>query len=345
MEVVQQHWQFMQRAIALAGLGLGDVSPNPLVGCVIVYEGKIIAEGWHKKYGGPHAEVNAVNALKDKSLLRQSTVYINLEPCVHQGKTPPCADMLLDLGVRKVVIANTDPYPLVAGKGIKKLREAGVEVIEDVLQEAGNILNRRFFTSIEKQRPYIILKWAQTADGFIATEDYNSKWISNEQSRQLVHRWRAEEDAVMVGGNTAKHDNPQLNVRHWVGRNPLRIVVDRQLSLDSTLKLFDKSQRTICYNLQKSHVDENLEFVKLAEANFINSLLADLYKKNIQSVIVEGGAALLNQFIQNHLWDEARVFISNKKFEKGIKATTLNVEAISIDDVVGDELRIYRNKE
>jgi diaminohydroxyphosphoribosylaminopyrimidine deaminase / 5-amino-6-(5-phosphoribosylamino)uracil reductase len=343
MEAAQHHEQFIHRAIELARLGLGRVSPNPLVGCVIVYEGKIIAEGWHQQYGASHAEVNAVNTLENKELLKESTVYVNLEPCAHQGKTPPCADMLVEQKVKRVVIANIDPNPLVAGKGLQKLRDAGIEVIENILADEGRVLNRRFFTFIEKQRPYIILKWAQTADGFMAREDYSSKWISNEQSRQLLHKWRAEEDAVIVGSNTAKHDNPQLNVRDWKGRDPLRIVVDRKLSIPKTLHLFDAAQRTVCYNLLKNESNPNLEFVKVSEENFMNDLLKDLHGRGIQSLIVEGGATLLNLFIQAGLWDEARVFESNKKFDKGIKAPDFSVEAIEQVSIADDKLFYFKN--
>ncbi|HMP98315.1 MAG TPA: bifunctional diaminohydroxyphosphoribosylaminopyrimidine deaminase/5-amino-6-(5-phosphoribosylamino)uracil reductase RibD [Cyclobacteriaceae bacterium] len=343
MEDTQAHENFMQRAINLALLGLGSVSPNPLVGCVIVHEEKIIAEGWHKKFGGPHAEVNAIEALADKSLLPVCIVYVNLEPCSHFGKTPPCADMLIAHGVKRVVIANQDPNPVVAGKGIQKLRAAGVEVIENILADEGKNLNRRFFTFIEKQRPYIMLKWAQTADGFIAREDYSSKWISNEQARQLVHKWRAEEDAVMVGTNTAQYDNPKLNLRHWQGRNPLRIVIDRNLRLNNSLHLFDKTQKTLCYNLLKNEKQENLEFVKLADESFLKNMLNDLYQKGIQSVMVEGGAYLINQFIEEGLWDEARVFEADINFDKGIKAPELNVKPLHTEAVAEDALHYFIN--
>lgn len=341
---MQQHEQFMQRAIELARLGLGSVSPNPLVGCVIVHSEKIVAEGWHKQYGGPHAEVNAVENLADKSLLPKSTVYVNLEPCAHHGKTPPCSDLLISQGVKKVVIANSDPNPLVAGKGIQKLREAGTEVIENVLAGEGRTLNKRFFTFMERQRPFIILKWAQTADGFIAKEDYASKWISNEQSRQLVHRWRSQEDAVMVGSNTARYDNPHLDVRLWKGRNPVRIIVDRGLKLDSRLHLFDQSQMTICYNVKQNKQMENLEWVKLDQDDFLSALLKDLFNRGIQSVIVEGGSGLLNQFISNGFWDEAKVFVAEKKFQKGIKAPALHVMAILEEPVGEDVLYHYKNQ-
>jgi len=334
---------FMQRALELARLGLGTVSPNPLVGCVIVHENRIIGEGWHKKYGEAHAEVNAVNAVADKSLLSDSTVYVNLEPCSHFGKTPPCADLLIRHRVKKVVISTLDPNPLVSGQGIQKLQDAKIQVITGMLQNEGKELNRRFFSFIEKQRPYIILKWAQTSDGFIARENYESKWISNAFSRQLTHKWRSEEDAVLVGTLTAKHDNPELNVRDWSGRNPIRIVIDRFLKLDRTLRVFDQSQETICYNTLKDEESENLQFVRLEDHNFVVKVVEDLYKRKIQSVIVEGGLHTLRLFIEAGLWDEARVFESTNSFGKGISAPLLKGSLMGEEKIFDDALKIYRN--
>jgi diaminohydroxyphosphoribosylaminopyrimidine deaminase / 5-amino-6-(5-phosphoribosylamino)uracil reductase len=334
---------FMQRALELAQLGMGAVSPNPLVGCVIVQDGKIIGEGRHEHYGHAHAEVNAVAAVKDKSELKNSTVYVNLEPCAHVGKTPPCADMLLQHHVKKVVIANVDTNPLVGGKGIEKLRAAGIEVVTGVREQEGRELNKRFFTFMEKKRPYIILKWAQTADGFIARENFDSKWISNEQSRQLVHKWRSEEDAVLVGSLTALHDNPALTVRDWVGRNPVRIVVDRNLKLPSSLQLFDGSVNTLCYNLHKTAHTQNLAFVKLPEKDFLKLLLNDLYERKIQSLMIEGGAVTLQNFVKVRLWDEARVFTAPMTFGTGIPAPKINGNIITQETVQNDTLEVYSN--
>ena len=334
---------YMQRAIELAKLGKGNVSPNPLVGCVIVCDDKIIGEGWHQLYGGAHAEVNAIHSVPDKNLLKQSTIYVNLEPCSHTGKTPPCADLLIQSSVKKVVIANEDSNPLVAGKGIKKLQEAGIEVITGVLEKQGHELNQRFFTFIESERPYIILKWAQTADGFIAKENYESRWISNEFSRQLVHRWRSEEDAVLIGTKTAAHDNPHLSVRDWSGRNPVRIVIDRFLRLPKTLHLFDKSQKTIIYNLLKHEEHENLIYIRLDEADFLDRLIKDLFKRKIQSIIIEGGALTLNLFIQSGMWDEARVFSSTRSFGSGIEAPVLRGNLIAEESISDDTLKIYQH--
>lgn len=332
---------FMRRALELAALGIGSVSPNPLVGSVIVHEGKIIGEGWHKKYGEAHAEVNAVDNVVDKDLLKESTVYVNLEPCSHFGKTPPCADMLIAHRVKKVVVANLDSNPLVAGNGIKKLRAEGIEVITGILDKQGNELNKRFFTFMEKQRPYIILKWAETADGFIARENYDSKWISGESSRQLVHKWRSEEDGILVGAKTVAHDNPQLNVRDWTGRNPVRIVIDRFLKLDNKLNVFDKKQKTILYNLIRNEEHPNLNIVRIDEDGFVFNLVKDLYKKKIQSVIIEGGATTLNFFLALGLWDEARVFKSSRFYNKGIPAPSLEGRLVESYPIESDTLRVF----
>ncbi len=318
------HELYMKRALELAGNGSGNVSPNPLVGCVIVHDGRIVGEGWHRKYGEAHAEVNAINSVEDKATLKESTLYVTLEPCAHTGKTPPCADLIGHHGLPKVVIANHDINPLVAGNGIKRLRDAGVTVIDDVLAMQARELNRRFFTYMEKKRPHIILKWAETSDGFIARKNNDSRWISDEYSRQLVHKWRSEEDAVLVGSGTAWHDNPNLNVRDWSGRNPVRIVIDRYLKLGPNQNLFNRTQKTICYNLVKNETHENLLFISLRPENFLQSVVQDLYRQQIQSVIVEGGAQIMNSFIKSGLWDEARIFISPQLFETGVPAPRLS---------------------
>ncbi|MBS1949548.1 MAG: diaminohydroxyphosphoribosylaminopyrimidine deaminase [Cytophagales bacterium] len=332
---------FMQRALELAKLGIGHVSPNPRVGCVVVHHNKTIGESWHKKFGEAHAEVNALNTVADQSLLKESTVYINLEPCSHFGKTPPCTDLLIRHQIKKVVIATTDPNPLVAGQGIKKLVNAGIEVVTGVLEKKGRELNQRFFTFMEKQRPYLILKWAQTQDGFIAQKNFESKWISNEFSRQLVHKWRSEEDAILVGAKTASHDNPELTVRNWSGRNPVRIVIDRFLRLPDHLHLFDKKIKTICYNVLKHENHGNLIYIRLPENNFIQELVNDLYKQNIQSVIVEGGAQTIQSFVDAQLWDEARIFTSSRNFGDGIAAPVLKGNLADELPLESDTLKIF----
>jgi diaminohydroxyphosphoribosylaminopyrimidine deaminase/5-amino-6-(5-phosphoribosylamino)uracil reductase len=335
---------FMLRAIELSQLGLGAVSPNPMVGCVIVHNGKIIGEGWHKKFGEAHAEVNAVNSVTNRALLKNSTVYVTLEPCSHFGKTPPCADLLIREKIKKIVIANVDSNPLVSGKGIDKLREAGIEVIIGVLMNQARFSNRRFFTFIEKKRPYIILKWAQTNDGFIARENFDSKWISDEYSRQFVHKWRSEEDAVLMGSNTIRYDNPRMSVRDWSGSNPVRFVIDRFLKLPKNLYVFDGSQQTILYNTMKEETAETVLLVKVSQQNMIADIVSDLYKRKIQSVLIEGGTKVLEAFIQADLWDEARIFQSATKFGKGIKAPLLNLTSAHSEKMKSDNLEIYYNE-
>lgn len=332
----------MQRALELAELGQGQVSPNPMVGCVIVYEGKVIGEGWHKKYGDWHAEVNAIAAVADQSLLSQSTAYVTLEPCAHFGKTPPCADLLIKHGLKRVVICNVDTNPLVGGKGIEKLQAAGIDVQTGVLESEGRQLNRRFFTFIEKKRPYVLLKWAQTADGFIARENYDSKWISNIHSRQLVHKWRVEEDAILVGTNTALYDNPRLNVREWSGWDPVRIVIDASLRLPFSLHLFDQSQPTLCYNFLKNESQEFVQYVKVNDpAKMIEEIGEDLYRRKIQSVMVEGGARLLQGFIEKEYWDEIRLFTASHVFGKGIESPSFKGKLVETQQLQGDRVDIY----
>lgn len=333
----------MRRALELAQRGIGSVSPNPLVGCVIVVDGNIIGEGWHKKFGEAHAEVNAINTVSDPALLSKSTVYVTLEPCSHTGKTPPCADLLIAKKVKKVVIATVDTNPLVAGQGIGKLRAAGIDVQTGVLDQEARELNRRFFLAMEKQRPYLILKWAETADGFLARENHDSRWISNEYSRQLVHKWRTEEDAVLVGRNTVSHDDPQLNVRDWSGRNPVRVAIDRFLKAPEKRKIFDGSQPTLVYNVLKNEERRNLTLVRIEEQAFLWHLVRDLHKRGIQSVIIEGGAETLRHFIDQGLWDEARVFKSSRTFNAGIESPRLRGNLIGTENVMGDTLFIWRN--
>jgi diaminohydroxyphosphoribosylaminopyrimidine deaminase / 5-amino-6-(5-phosphoribosylamino)uracil reductase len=334
---------FMQRALELARLGLGNTSPNPLVGCVMVREGRIIGEGWHREYGAPHAEVNAIESILDQAQLRGATAYVSLEPCAHFGKTPPCAEKLIEVGVKRVVIATLDTNPLVGGKGIKKLRDAGIDVTVGVLEKESRQVNHRFFTSVEQQTPYIILKWAETADGFIASENREQKWISNIYSRQRVHQWRSQEDAVLVGTHTARVDNPRLNVRDWSGRNPLRVIIDRSLQLPQDLHIFDRSQPTLLYNCVCEEVGSNMTYVKLSKEDFLNHLLSDLQVRQIQSVMVEGGAQTLSTFIGGGRWHEARIFRSMKSFGKGILAPVLRGQVVQEEKIMDDQLSVLRN--
>lgn len=334
--------QYMKRALDIARFGLGNVSPNPMVGCVIVYEDNIIGEGWHKKFGGPHAEVYAVNNVEDKSLLHGSSIYINLEPCSYHGKTPACTDMLTKHKVKRVVISNRDPNPRVSGSGIQQLLKHKIKIKEGILWAEGRELNRRFFTNQEKERPYVILKWAQTADGFIAKENRDSKWISSDASRKIVHKWRAEEDAILVGRGTVQFDNPTLNVRDWEGNNPVRIVIDTGLKLDNSYLIFDQRIKTIVYNYVKDQIQGNLIFRRINKDNFLEGMLNDLNEKGLGSIIVEGGAATLNNFIKAGLWDEARVFVSPAKFKKGIEAPKIIKDPESQEMIAEDKLYIYR---
>lgn len=272
--------------------------------------------------------------------MKESTVYVTLEPCSHFGKTPPCADLLIAHQVKKVVVANLDTNPLVGGDGIKKLRAAGIEVVTGILDKKGHDVNKRFFTFIEKQRPYIILKWAETSDGFIARKNLDSRWISDEYSRQLVHKWRSEEDAILVGMRTAQQDNPQLNVRDWSGRNPVRIVIDRFLKLNEKIHLFDGTQKSLCYNVIKHEELQNLSFVRIEEENFLSHLVQDLYKRKIQSVIIEGGTKTLQAFIDAELWDEARIFVSRQRFHDGIAAPVIAGSVDSQQTIKNDWLKI-----
>lgn len=331
---------FMQRALDLAELGKGAVRPNPLVGCVLVHEGKIIGEGYHQQYGGPHAEVNAIASMLEPKLLTEATAYVSLEPCSHWGKTPPCANLLIEKGIKSVVVATLDPNPLVAGNGIKLLEEAGISVQVGLLEQEAKWRNRRFFCQHEKQRPYLILKWAQTQDGFLARENFDSKWISCAQSRQLVHQWRSEEQAILVGKNTALHDNPRLNVRDWTGSDPIRVVLDSKLELPTALHLFDQQIPTMCYNTLKNEQMKNLEWVKLPQLS-LEAVVTDLHHRQIQSVLIEGGSQTLHQFLAANLWDEARVFTAPNVFERGIAAPKLTQTPAESYAIGVDQLDIY----
>ena len=332
---------YMRRALELAERGKGKVRPNPLVGCVIVHEGQVIGEGYHEYYGGPHAEVNALASVTSQDLLGKSTLFVTLEPCAHWGKTPPCANLLVEKGIKHVVIATLDSHALVAGKGLEILRSAGISVELGLLENEARFQNRRFFCQVQQQRPYVVLKWAQTADGFVARENFDSKWISNAQSRQLVHQWRAEEQAILVGKNTAKYDNPSLSVRDWVGTNPLRIVLDANLELPGDLHLFDQQSPTWIYNTLKNETQGALTWIKLPKGFSLKEVLSDLHSKNIQSVLVEGGSQLLHQFLAAGLWDEARVFTAPIHFKRGIAAPKLTQTPAESHAIGEDQLDLY----
>jgi len=350
---------FMARCLELARCGEGSVSPNPMVGAVVVHDGKIIGEGYHIKHGQAHAEVNAIAAVKDKSLLPESTIYVNLEPCSHFGKTPPCADLIKDMRIPRVVVASTDPNPLVAGRGVDTLRKAGRDVTVGVLEQEALELNRRFYTFHTQKRPYVILKWAQTLDGYIDAirkegDPIAPIWITNELSRRLVHKWRSDEQAIMVGTNTVEKDNPKLNVRDWSGSSPLRVVLDRKLRLPASSSVYDGSVPTLVFmgnNASASQRKPELQSIpelELLTIDFAKSIeqqvLTELYQRGVLSVIVEGGAALINNFVRKNLWDESRIFVGNTFFGDGVKAPNLTGELYTYDEIGDSKLFTYRNK-
>ncbi len=342
------HEFYMKRCIELAKNGLGTTYPNPLVGSVIVHEGKIIGEGWHKKAGEPHAEVNAVNSVKDKSLLKEATIYVSLEPCSHFGKTPPCCDLIIANEIPNVVIGTVDPFAKVAGNGIKKLVESGKNVTVGILEDECNELNKRFFTFHQKKRPYIILKWAETADGFIAPisrEEKNPVWITNQYSRQLVHKWRSEEQAILVGTNTVLDDNPKLDARDFSGNNPIRIVLDKSGKISEKYHVKNDSQKTIFITESENFIStENCIYENaIFDINLIPSICTILYQNDIQSVIIEGGSKTLQSFIEMNLWDEARVFIGQTTFQNGTLAPAFSGNSVAGFDIMNDELKIFKN--
>jgi diaminohydroxyphosphoribosylaminopyrimidine deaminase/5-amino-6-(5-phosphoribosylamino)uracil reductase len=345
---MNNHQQYIARCIELAKNGFGTTYPNPMVGSVIVYNGEIIGEGWHQKAGEPHAEVNAIQSVKDPSLLDKATIYVSLEPCSHFGKTPPCCDLIIKNKIPNVVIGTVDSNIKVAGNGIKRLQDAGANVIVGVLEKECYELNQRFFTFHEKKRPYIILKWAETQDGFIAPlqkEEQKPVWITNLNSRQLVHKWRTEEQAILVGTQTVIDDNPQLNARDWQGNNPIRIVIDQRNRIPKTAHVFDNQTKTIVFSNKKSAPSlENTIFEVIDfQQNIAQQIIDKLYQHQIQSVIIEGGSQTLQTFIDATLWDEARVFIGNCTFEKGVKAPILNITPLNKEKIGTDELLIIRN--
>ncbi|MDM1292883.1 bifunctional diaminohydroxyphosphoribosylaminopyrimidine deaminase/5-amino-6-(5-phosphoribosylamino)uracil reductase RibD [Sphingobacterium sp. N143] len=345
---MDMHRRYMQRCLELAQMGAGSVSPNPMVGAVIVDNNQIIGEGYTSPYGGPHAEVNAVqqvlNSYGEEAGIRlaSSTFYVSLEPCAHFGKTPPCANMIADLKPQKVFVACLDPYAKVNGKGIAILREAGIEVEVGLLEKEAIWMNRRFFTRIGQHRPYVILKWAQSKDAFIGQKD-RQIWISNAASQQLVHRWRAEEDAILVGSNTARIDNPSLTVRHWKGNNPLRVLIDRDLKIPADAKIFDEQAHTIVFNAKKTDWQGHIKHIELENYSLYlpQNILYQLYLMDVQSIIVEGGAATLQLFIDAGLWDEARVFQSDQRLDSGVAAPRLKGQIVDRKMIANDLLTIY----
>ncbi|MBR4678380.1 MAG: bifunctional diaminohydroxyphosphoribosylaminopyrimidine deaminase/5-amino-6-(5-phosphoribosylamino)uracil reductase RibD [Bacteroidales bacterium] len=323
--ITKENEKFMRRCIQLAKLGAGSVSTNPMVGAVVVYNGNIIGEGFHKRFGQAHAEVNAINSVKNPGQLSKSEIYVSLEPCAHFGKTPPCADLIIEKGIRKVYVGCLDPFSKVDGKGILKLRNAGIEVVTGVLEKECQELNRRFFTFVNLKRPYIILKWAQSLDGYL-DKDFRPVKISNPLTNILSHKWRSEEDAILVGTTTAERDNPHLDNRLWSGKNPVRIILDKENALDKKLNIFDNSQPTI-----------------IVKEFDVNEILNKLYHNNIQSVIVEGGAKTHNLFLESGLWDEIRIFQSDEMLHCGTKAAKIQGSLVENTNIGNNKLLIFRN--
>ncbi len=336
------HELYMHRCLQLASQGAGRVAPNPMVGAVLVYQSKIIGEGYHQQYGGPHAEVNCINSVleTDKQFIALSTMYVSLEPCAHFGKTPPCADLIVENKIKHVIIGCRDSFAKVDGKGIERLIAAGITVEVGVLEEESLELNKRFFTFNEKKRPYIILKWAQSNDGFIGAGVSERIFISNELSNRLVHQWRSEEAAILVGTNTALQDNPSLTTRLWQGNNPLRLVIDRDLKLPASLKLFDGSTKTIVFNYKKQSDGDNLIYQQLnKDEDELPQILSSLYQQQIQSVIVEGGSKLLQSFIDAGLWDEARVITNiEMTIGKGVASPVLKNQQMYKEDKLENDI-------
>ena len=337
----------MQRCLELAANGLGTTYPNPLVGSVIVVDDKIIGEGWHRKAGEAHAEVNAIQAVEDKSLLEEATIYVNLEPCSHFGKTPPCVDAIIKYRIPNVVIGTSDPNPIVSGNGIQKLFDAGINVTVGVLEKECHFLNRRFFTVQTKKRPYIILKWAESADGYIAPSRDNATnsgepiWISSVPSQQIVHKWRTEEHAILVGTTTAITDNPQLTSRTYHGSNPIRIVLDRTQKIPKENYIFDNQAKTILFSEQKCENSAVLSEIIDFSKNIAPQIASILHKHSIISVIIEGGTKTLQTFIDADLWDEARVFKSKTYLRNGVKSPEFSFIPIMRQVSGDDELLIF----
>ncbi|RDI05650.1 bifunctional diaminohydroxyphosphoribosylaminopyrimidine deaminase/5-amino-6-(5-phosphoribosylamino)uracil reductase RibD [Flavobacterium sp. AG291] len=360
------HEHYMQRCLELAANGLREAMPNPSVGAVLVYEGRIIGEGHTSPFGGPHGEVNCLNSVAeaDRHLIPQSTLYVSLEPCSHYGKTPPCCDLIIKNEIQNIIIGCVDPNEKVAGNGIRKLQEAGKNVTVGVLEKECREFNRRFFTFHEKQRPYIILKWAESADGFLSPSDRlldsstdpsnrnieqsNNPapvWITNKYSRQLVHKWRSEEMAILVGTQTVLDDNPSLDVRSWAGPNPVRIVLDRTNRIPEGYSVKNHKIKSIF--LTETHNLPNLDTLLYESIAFDDKLPKNiskvLYKHNLQSVIIEGGRQTLQTFIDANLWDEARVFKGSVIFHDGTPAPQFAAQPIHSERILDDELIIYRN--
>jgi diaminohydroxyphosphoribosylaminopyrimidine deaminase/5-amino-6-(5-phosphoribosylamino)uracil reductase len=334
----------MQRCLELALLGKGSVSPNPMVGAVIVHDNRIIGEGFHQKYGGPHAEVNAIQSVKDKNLLPHSTIYVSLEPCSHFGKTPPCTDLIIENKIPRVVIGSIDPFAQVCGNGVKKLQDAGTEVILGVLEEKSKAINPFFFTFQEKNRPFVILKWAETEDGFVdqmrSENTVTPLHISSAATNTFVHQLRSEIDAILIGKNTALLDNPQLTTRKVYGKNPLRVVIDSELELPRNLHLFSDGNPTLVLNTVKSAIVGSIEYYTI-ETISPSSILEVLYEKHIQSVMIEGGPQTIHPFIESGLWDKIYRIKSSTKCGSGVAAPSVPLSNFNVIQSGSDNILVY----
>ena len=345
---IATHDFYMRRCLQLAGIAAGYTAPNPMVGALLVCDDKIIGEGYHRRYGQPHAEPNAINSVKDKSLLSRSTLYVNLEPCSHFGKTPPCANLIVNSGIPRVVIGTFDPNPKVAGRGVKILEDAGIEVVVGILEAKCRELNRRFFIYQEEKRPFVLLKWAQTSDGYLdrlRTDNTEAPLsISNEITRQLTHKMRSENQSILVSTNTVLLDNPSLTVRNWSGKNPVRIALDRQDRIPKNYNLLNGKNQTLIFTGNPGENGHNLEYIPHTfDEDSLQTMLSSIYKKGIHSVLVEGGAKLLQSFIEAGLWDEAHIEISQQKLCNGVKAPVLNTLPVISEQIQGHAWLHFKN--
>ncbi|MGB0177495.1 MAG: bifunctional diaminohydroxyphosphoribosylaminopyrimidine deaminase/5-amino-6-(5-phosphoribosylamino)uracil reductase RibD [Owenweeksia sp.] len=344
-----EHQPYMQRCLQLAENGVGTTSPNPMVGSVIVHNNQIIGEGWHRKAGEPHAEVMAIRSVKNKDLLRESTLYVNLEPCAHHGRTPPCSDLIIENNIARVVIGSRDPFDEVNGKGIAKMQAKGIEIIENILPDECRDLNKRFFTFHNKKRPYILLKWAQSSDGFMdkirTAGETGPNWITGKEAKMLVHKWRSEEDAILVGAGTVANDNPSLTVREVSGKNPVRLLIDPSLRTEKNKNILDQSVPTVVFNRLKEGPDGNIQYVQITDDTpLLPALLEYCYEAGITSILVEGGACTLQQFIGTNLWDEARIWTGNEPFLNGLKSPEIKGVVGNRSTFGSDRLQILYNK-
>lgn len=347
-EAMSEDEKFMERCFELALLGAGSVAPNPMVGCVIVHDGKIIGEGFHQHFGEAHAEVNAIASVSDHSMLEKSTLYVNLEPCAHHGKTPPCSDFIIEKKIKRVIVSNEDPFEKVGGRGIMRLRDAGIDVTTGVLEHQGRELNRRFFTFHEQKRPYVILKFAQTNDGYLDADrsdesDDAPLKISAFETDRLVHKWRSEESGILVGQNTIAMDNPSLTTRLWPGKNPLRIVIDPQLQMMGDRVVLNDGGHTWIFNaLRNDYCENNLCYVQLHDPeNYLQEIMTYLHKCEIQSIIVEGGATTLSKFLEHALWDEARIITGPMRIGAGVSSPSISGHCVQSFRVENDLIQFY----